>query len=180
MKPFLLTVTILFFVDLTVLTAQSMSGSSRPNQSTRRIEIVSIFKRAISLNKKFLGSVHRVSADSLNKLRRVVEDFDKDYVDSARARANKILVRENDSTLLCLYLRYVICEENSAEEAITWDIGELFIQNPTIFLVNRCGFSKKDRSYLKKTIGEGLYFWRYQTKYDKQQIDSAEVKLKQF
>jgi vacuolar-type H+-ATPase subunit H len=180
MKTFLLTVTILFFVNLPALTAQPASGSPLSGQSSRRNEIVSIFKQAASLNKKFEETVGKVSTDSLNVLREIVEEFSENYVDSARTDANRILQTENDSVLLCAYLRYVVSYKNSAEEAISWDIAALFIENPSIFLTIRCKFTKSERSYLKKTLSFGLENWRYETKYTKQQIDSATNKLKQF
>ena len=153
-------------------------GNKIGNDSSSYVPI-KIFDHAISLNEHFKRA-SGISVNSLNALRIEVENYDDKYVSSARKSANRILRKKNDSLLLCTYLRYVISYENSAEEAIDWDIAAVFIDNPALFFRVRSKFSKRERNLLKKAIDFGLQNWRYEGKYGKQQIDSAAKKLKKF
>jgi hypothetical protein len=132
------------------------------------------------LNENLKKSVGKVSEDSLHKLTGALERFDEEFADSARIKAKKVLRTKNDALLFCTYLRYVISQENSADEEITWDIGELFIENPDIFFKTQCKITDEERNILKKTIEEGLFFWSYKINYSKSRIDSVKKRLDLF
>jgi hypothetical protein len=160
--------------------AQTQISDQYSNKDSTRSSLVAIFERAIELNQKLRNSIGKIGVDSLNRMRKELEEYGEKYVDASRAQTNSLLSKENDSLLFCTYLKYFISSTNSANESITWDLGELFLENANIFLNTRCGIKQTDQSVLKKNIALGLNYWRSSTKYSKARIDSAEVQLNSF
>lgn len=145
-----------------------------------RTDLIRILENAISLNENFKKLVGKISNDSLSTLRQRIEIFNEQYVDSARAHTNNILIGEKDSALFCTYIRYIISSENSADESISRDVAELFVQRPDLFLSNRCETTKGRRGIIKKRIKDGLSYWKYERKYDETRIKLIEDKLKRY
>lgn len=180
MKLYFVVVGIILLTCLIKLDAQTQPLERQSNGHYIRDSVIAIFQRAIFLNENLKNSKGVVTRDSLQILSHVLERFNENFVDSARLNANNILHKESDNVLFCTYLHYIVSYENSADESIAWDIGELFIENPDIFFKIQCSITEREKDIVRKQIKFGIHNWKYQINDRKAKIDIAEKKFEGF
>ncbi len=123
-KHLCLSIAFLIFLPL----AQA-GGVCRAKNSTA---IINVFEQAITLNEKFKKSVGMSDNEEYRRLRKNTEKFNEETVMPCVRRAAQLLSKRSKLVLMHEFMKLVISYENSADETISYSIGEVFAANPKI------------------------------------------------
>ena len=122
-----------------------------------RGEVLGVFKEAIELNEDFKKTVGKISLDEHKKKRRKLEKFNEEVLRLKIKDCVKLLSSGSDTNLAVEFLRLLISYENSADERLSFALGEVFLHNPDVAIETFDKFKKPDQQYLYEKLEWG---WR--------------------
>jgi hypothetical protein len=132
----------------TATARETCTGKSAP-------EVSSVFAKAIDLNDSFKKSAADKDETAYRSLRAQVEHDSEETVFPCVRRAEQILSRRNDPTLMKQLLKLVVSYENSADEAVSASLGRIFARNPAAIEHGIQGFPDVERKLIASSIQAG-------------------------
>ena len=123
-----------------------------------KAEISNIFHKYVTLNNDFIKSVPENSPtrDSYNNLRRAVEAYAEDVYNPILSDAKSIICNNGDVELLSEYFQVIIKTRNSAAEYPTFILGDIFICQSELFIVEFKKLSKEEKMIIYDTVEWGF------------------------
>ena len=115
-------------------------------------EVLNVFKEAIKLNEDFKKTVGKSSLDEHKKSRRELEKFNEEVLRLKIEDCVRLLSSGRDVDLAVAFFKLLISYENSADERLSFALGEVFLNNPDLITETFHTFRKSDKQYLYRNF----------------------------
>lgn len=144
----------------TIILIISILVGSFAQAQQERDSILKIFQTVIHLNNDFLktigkndtGFFYRSTKEEYSLTKARLEKYQDDHFDTILPRFVSLTCEKKDITLFNEFLKVLIANENSADEAPSFSLAEIFVCQPdfTLNLIDKCSNKKmvlEDLSY---------------------------------
>jgi hypothetical protein len=127
------------------------------SQKETRSEVIKIFKKAIDLNEDYKSTQDKITFYEYLEKRGKLEEFDEEILAPRLSDCAKLLSSGKDIVLATQFFNLLISYQNSADEQLSFTLGEIFQNNPELvietFKVNT--YNETDQSVLYRYIEWG-------------------------
>jgi hypothetical protein len=132
-----------------------------PSGELGRKKIASIFHEAMRLNREFRKSVGVDSREVYFEKRKKTERYDEDVLTPALEETVRRLSAGKDMELIGELYVLLIDMENSADEYLSFAIGEVFAKNPRLIEETFSSLTAAEQQYMCGHIAWGManYYW---------------------
>lgn len=141
-------------LGLLAITPALVSAAGVKSPCVSKQDMVSSFRQGIGLNQQFKASIHQ-GGEAYRRLRHDAETFEEAVLESCLRRAVKRLTQDADWQLLHELLSVVVSFQNSASEAYSESVAELFIRSPDLLERGISSFPPADQWVLLQRLSEG-------------------------
>ncbi|WP_374338872.1 hypothetical protein [Leeia sp.] len=141
-------------LGLLAITPALASAAGAQSSCVSKQDMVSSFRQGIVLNQQFKASIHQ-GGEAYRRLRHDTEAFEEAVLESCMRRAVKRLTQDADRQLLHELLSVAVSFQNSASEAYSESVAELFIRSPDWLERGISSFPPADQRVLLQRLSEG-------------------------
>lgn len=169
-----------FFATILIvaLFAADCTAKDKEEISIDKNIYISSFKEAIDINNEYkkLRNAKQYNA-KYQMLRKERIHFLEDTFSELSLILKKYLSTTNDVELINLLLKYDLSLEGSADESVSFVLGEIFFNNPEPIIKAVSCFSVDDKNYLIKSIEWGLENYTYKKQFKKEMENKYKANL---
>lgn len=130
-------------------------SSQVPTDVLTRKEVINIIKRAIELNKDFKSTINKDDG-KYRKKRAEVEKYYEEILSPTLADVARLLSTDRDIDLAVEFFNLLISYENSADELLSYTLGEIFFKNPDFVNEVFCKLDKAKQEFIYRQLEWGF------------------------